>query len=229
MSDNWGGYANGQIPLSAMKRVQNAYFKPDVADALAAAIAECARHKITLRINEGYRPLGVAADAKIKSNGNGDPVSKTSTGGSNQWFQYGRMQRGETPTAAYPGGSIHGWAKAADVSPGRDNGMVAAIFKTHGFTFDIDSESWHSHFIGAPIPPAPIPAKPANVNDWKSVQTYLHSYFGYAGAIDGVAGKMTWIAAQKWLAAKWGYAGAVDGIPGQMTYAALSRAGSKLR
>jgi hypothetical protein len=147
MSDNWGGHENGKIPLSAMKAIQGWYFKADVADAMNAAIAECARHKITLKINEGYRPLGVPADANIKSNSAGNPVSKTSTGGSNQWFQYGRMKRGETPTAAYPGGSIHGWGKAADVSPGRDNGQLVAIFKTHGFVFDISSESWHCHFI----------------------------------------------------------------------------------
>jgi hypothetical protein len=146
MSDSWGGFANGKIPLTAMKAVQGKYFKPDVADAIAAAIAECAAHKIAVHINEGYRPLGVPADEKIKSDRNGNPVSKTSTGGSNQYFQYGRMQRHETPTAGVPGTSIHGWGRAADVNPGHNNATVTSIFAKHGFVFDISSESWHCHY-----------------------------------------------------------------------------------
>ena len=230
MSDDWGGYKNGQIPLSAMKAIQGQYFKPDVANALNAAIADCAAKGIHIHINEGYRPLGVPADQNIRSNGNGDPVSKTSTGGSNQWFQYGRMKRGETPSASYPGGSIHGWGRAADVSPGRDNGTVASIFKAHGFVFDIGSESWHAHYVGAPAPAPTVPdATSAQKANWKALQGYLKQYWGYAGALDGVPGNGTWTATQKWLKAKWGYAGAIDGVPGSQTYAAMGRAGCKLK
>jgi hypothetical protein len=233
MSGAWGGYKNGEIPLSAMKRVQGWYFKPNVADALVAAIAEAARHGIKLTIQEGYRPLGVPADAKIHAKPNGDPVSKTSTGGSNQWFQYGRMKRGETPTAAVPGGSIHGWGMAADTTPGRENGQLVAIMKTHGFAYDIASETWHSDFVGAAPAPKPVPAVPdataAQKKSWKALQGYLKQHWGYAGALDGKPGTGTWTAVQKWLKAKWGYAGAIDGVPGNMTYAAMKRAGSSLR
>jgi hypothetical protein len=221
MADNWGGYKNGQIPTGAMIRVQNDYFKPDVAYALQAAIAECAASKIKININEGYRPLGIPADQHIKDE------RLTSTRQSNQWFQYGRMHRGETPSAAYPGGSIHGWGKAADVSPGHDNGTVTAIFAKHGFVFDIGSESWHAHFVGIP---APIP-EPGVIQkrNWKALQGYLAQYWGYSGTVDGIAGPKTWTATQKWLAAHWLYKGAVDGVPGPQTYAAMQRAGSPLR
>jgi hypothetical protein len=143
MADAWGNHKNGQIPLSAMIKVQGCYFEPHVAARMLAAIAECKRHKINLKINEGYRPLGIPSDANIKADRNGNPVKKTSTGGSNQWFQYGRMKRGETPSAATPGGSIHGWGKAADISPNRENGQLVAIMKTHGFKFTIANEPWH--------------------------------------------------------------------------------------
>jgi hypothetical protein len=213
MSDNWGGFKNGQIPNTALYPVQAThYFKPDVGRALLAAIKECATHGINIHINEGYRPLGIPADQHIKSNGNGDPVTKTSTGGSNQWFQYGRMNRGETPTAAYPGGSIHGWGKAADVSPGRDNPTVKNIFAKHGFVFDIGSESWHAHYVGGSTPdPAPSSA------DEKTVQQGLKDHGLYTGAIDGNFGPASWKATQTFLKQHNLYAGTIDGVPGPIT------------
>jgi hypothetical protein len=220
MADNWGGYKNGQIPTGAMLDVEGNYFKPDVGHAIIAALAECRQAGIKIGINEGYRPLGIPADQFVKDE------HKTSTRQSNQWFQYGRMKRGETPTAAYPGGSIHGWGKAADVSNGA-NPTVRSIFAKHGFVFDIASESWHTHFIGVP---APIPEPNAlQKRNWKLLQGYLKQYWGYAGAIDGKPGTGTWTATQKWLAAHWLYKGAIDGVPGPQTYAALKRAGSNLR
>ena len=227
MADNWGGYKNGQIPTSAMYPVQGYYLRTDAAHALIAAIADLAKQKIKVSLNEGYRPLGIPADQHIRSNGNGDPVTKTSTGGSNQWFQYGRAQRGETPTAAYPGGSIHGWGLAADLNPGANNSTVVSVMKAHGFVFDIGSESWHCHFVGIPKPvPEPSLIQKAS---WKGLQGYLKTYWGYPGVIDGIPGKMTWTACQTWLKAHWLYAGVIDGVPGPQTYAALNRAGVKLK
>lgn len=232
MADNWGKYKNGAIPTSALYPVQGYYMRPDAAHAMIAAIAEAARHGIVVRLNEAYRPLGIPADQFIKANTAGNPVSKTSTGGSNQWFQYGRMKRGETPAAAYPGGSIHGWALAADLnsSPGASgagNPQLVAIMKTHGFIFDIGSEPWHAHFVGIP---KPIPEPSAlQKRTWKGLQGYLKQYWGYAGQIDGAPGKLTWTSCQKWLAAHWLYKGQIDGVPGPQTYAALSRAGVKLK
>lgn len=220
MGDAWGGYSNGKIPQKAMTKIQNDWFKPDVAVQLKGAIAELAAKGIKLHINEGYRPLGKPTDQYVKD------YRRTSTGGSNQWFQYGRMKRGETPTAAYPGGSIHGWAKAADVSPGNDNAAVRSIFARHGFKFDIASESWHAHFVGVPKPIAEPNA--LQKRNWKLMQKYLRQW-GYTGAIDGKPKQGTWMAIQKWLKTRHGYVGAIDGIPGPMTYAVLKRAGSTLK
>lgn len=221
MADNWGGYKNGQIPTSAMIRVQSSYFKPDVAYALAAAIAEAKAGGANVTVNEGYRPLGIPADQYVRNEG------ATSTRSSNQWFQYGRMKRGETPAAAYPGSSIHGWGMAADVNPGRNNTVVKNAFAKHGFVFDISSESWHAHFVGLPKP-IPEPTLSQKLF-WSRMQKYLQQWWGYTQAIDGIAGPGTWTATQKWLAAHWLYKGACDGKPGPQTYAAMQRAGCKLR
>ncbi len=213
----WGGHKNGAIPSSAMGSVEGHYFEAKAAKAMAAALAEIRAKGIKIHINEGYRPLGVPGDAKVKDE------RKTASGKSSQWFQYGRMQRGETPTAAYPGGSIHGWGKAADVSPGRDNATVNAIFNKHGFHFDIPSESWHCSFGGGTGATLAPKAPAVSADKWKKIQTLLKGY-GYSGAIDGIPGPLTWTAAQKWLKAKFGYTGAIDGEPGPMTYAAFGKA-----
>jgi hypothetical protein len=221
MSDNWGRYKNGQIPTSALYPVQGYYLRPDAAHALIAAITDLAKKKIKISINEGYRPLGIPADQHIRDE------KKTSTRSSNQWFQYGRAQRGETPTAAYPGGSIHGWGLAADLNPGANNSTVVSVMKAHGFIFDIGSESWHCRFVGVPKP-TPEPSI-VQKRSWKGLQGYLKKNWGYAGLIDGKPGTGTWVACQKWLAAHWLYKGAIDGVPGLQTYAALNRAGVKLK
>lgn len=214
MSGAWGGYANGAIPQSAMIRVKNDWFKPEVGKALANAIAECERAGIPITVNEGYRPLGVPADAK------------RTTGASSQWFQYGRMKRGETPSAAFPGTSVHGFAMAADVNPAAGNAIVKRIFAKHGFSFNISSESWHCEYVGVP---KPIPAKPVSTDNWGILQAYLKTYYGYTGKVDNDPGPLTRKATQRWLADKWGYRGEIDGVFGPQSLAALKRAGSSLR
>lgn len=222
MADAWGGYKNGQIPTSAMYKVGGVFMRPDAGHAMLAAIQEAARHGIRLTIQEAYRPLGIPADEHVRDE------FHTSTRSSNQWFQYGRYLRKETPAAAYPGtGSVHGYGVGADVTPGRENPQLVAIMKTHGFVFDIASESWHCHYVGLPKP-TPEPSA-AQKRTWRGLQGYLAAYWGYRGAIDGVPGVNTWTACQKWLAAAWLYKGAIDGVPGPQTWAAMDRAKCKLR
>lgn len=84
----WGGYSNGQIPLSELTNVGGYYFRADAAQSLVAlrAAYQTALGR-PLIINDGYRDLA------------------------GQWaayYQYG------SPRAAYPGTSEHGWAVAAD-------------------------------------------------------------------------------------------------------------------
>jgi hypothetical protein len=223
MGEAWGGHRNGAIPASALYKVQGYYLKADAAHALIAAFEELnKRHGIHMKINEGYRPLGIKSDMNVRD------YTKTSTHDSNQWFQYGRMKRGETPTAAYPGGSIHGWGKAVDLAqPNRNNDTVVKVLRAHGWVFDIGSEPWHCHYVGIPKP-KPEPSL-LQKKSWKGMQTYLKANWGYPGGIDSKAGPQTWKAVQSWLADHWLYQGAIDGIPGNMTYAALKRAGCTLR
>jgi hypothetical protein len=218
----WGGHRNGAIPASALYKVQGYYLRRDAAHALIAAIEEAKTHGLHIRLNEGYRPLGVKADMNVRD------YKKTSTHDSNQWFQYGRMKRGETPAASYPGGSIHGWALAADLAqPNRNNPTVVKILRAHGWVFDIGSEPWHAHYVGVQKP-KPEPSA-LQKSSWKGLQKYLKAYWGYPGGIDGKAGPATWKAVQSWLADHWLYQGAIDGEPGPMTYAAMARAKCKLR
>lgn len=202
----WGGHKNGAIPLSALSSVEGHYFKPDVAKAMAAALAEVRAKGIAIHINEGYRPLGVPADQYIRNE------RKTSTKSSNQWFQYGRMNRGETPSAAYPGGSIHGWGMAADVSPGRNNATVASVFKKHGFVFDIASESWHCSFSGGTSGVRATVKRGSKGNDVKYLQTKLKI------AADGDFGPKTHAAV---VAFQKSHGLVADGIVGPKTWAAI--------
>jgi D-alanyl-D-alanine dipeptidase len=221
MADSWGKYKNGQIPTSAMYPISpGKYLRPDAAHAFIAAVAEADRHGIKLTAQEAYRPLGIPADQYVRDE------AKTSTRSFNQWYAWGIYQRGG-PLAAKPGNSVHGLGLAADTTPGRENGQIAAIMKAHGFVYDIPSETWHAHFIGVPAP-TPEPSL-VQKRTWKGLQGYLKQYWGYSGAIDGAPGKLTWTACQKWLAAHWLYKGAIDGVPGPQTYTAMQRAGCKLR
>lgn len=215
MGDAWGGWKNGEIPAKAMQKVLGYYLRPDAAEAMRGAIAELGKSGIAVQINESYRPLGVPGDQYIRDE------FKTSTKCSNQWFQWGRAQRGET-SASYPGTSNHGWGTASDISNG-GNAKLREVLLKYGWVFDVRGESWHTHFVGIPKP-VPEPTASQKLY-WSRMQKYLQTYWGYSGAIDGIAGEGTWIATQRWLKARWGYSAAIDGKPGPQTLAAMQRAG----
>lgn len=97
-------------------------------------------------VTEGYRPVGVPADRFIKSNAFGLPVTPTSTGGSNQYFQKGREDRGETPSAATPGTSEHGlidWGTGAIDCDVDDMALRAQLMGVVGLFRTVPAESWH--------------------------------------------------------------------------------------
>lgn len=153
------GYPNGQIPLSAMLEFEGSWFHPEMYRRIAWAVPE-ARYRAgnpgIVTVTEGYRALGVPGDFLIRD------ASQTSTGGSNQWYQKGRESRGETPSAATPGYSTHGFALAADLGgPGANSSLVVGVFEEAGLLFTIPSEPWHCDASGTPnpaIPPLVIPA-----------------------------------------------------------------------
>lgn len=130
------GYANGQIPADALVSVEGFLFDPSMAARLVPALAAARAAGGIVSINEGYRPLGVPNDQYIRTEG------ATSTGGSNQWFQWGRFLRDETPSAAYPGNSNHGWGKAGDADI-QNRSVVVEAFRQYGLLFPISSEPWH--------------------------------------------------------------------------------------
>lgn len=138
----WGGYANGQIPTSAMVQVQGEWFEPDMGARMAYLLS-----KLPIHINEGYRPIGVESDQYVTNE------SQTASGRSTQWFQWGRYKRGETPSAGTPGTSSHGWGLAADISPGRGHADVEALCAQLGLIFTVASESWHVAADGTPTIP----------------------------------------------------------------------------
>jgi len=199
----WGGFSNGQIPLSAMRAVQgNNYFEPSFASLIEQLIAQASARGVNIQINEGYRPLGVPNDQNIRNE------SQTSTGGSNQWYQVGRQNRGETPSAATPGTSSHGWGQAADINPGANNATVNAIAQSLGLAFPITSESWHC---------AVANGAGSSASQGREIQSLLNN-FGYNLVVDGIVGQKT-ISAIKDFQAKHGLV--VDGVVGPKTMAAL--------
>jgi peptidoglycan hydrolase-like protein with peptidoglycan-binding domain len=202
MSNAWGGYANGDIPESAMRKVQGESFEPRMATIMQDLLNRASAEGVNIRINEGYRPLGVAGDKNVRSE------SQTASGRSTQWFQWGRYQRGETPAAGWPGTSSHGWAMAADIEPGRNNAVVRRIAESLGLAFTVASESWHVALSGG--------GSSFNANG-AQIQGLLNN-FGYKLKVDGIVGPATMAAIQDFQK-KRGLV--VDGIVGPKTMAVL--------
>lgn len=217
MVNAWGGYSNGQIPLSAMAELQGQYFEPSMFQAMVSLINQCAAQGVDIHINEGYRPLGDPSDRYVINE------SQTSTGGSNQWFQLGRMDRGETPSAGTPGTSSHGWGMAADIRPGRDNNVVRSVAESLGLSFNISSESWHCVLGGGGSSSSFV----ASSDQQRTIQQILKDQGLYSGIVDGEFGPLSWKAVQSWLANYGLYNGPIDGDPGPKTYAGFQQYGKK--
>lgn len=150
----WGGYQNGKIPQKNPPLVRMVSTNPNswchVAAAHQFGRMDDACFKATgyrIGVVECYRELGTSADRRIRTE------SKTSTGSSNQWYQQGREDRGET-TAATPGTSNHGWALAIDIAhyyvPAVWNWMTenAAKFGWSWATGKASGERWHWEYVG---------------------------------------------------------------------------------
>lgn len=106
----------------------------------------------TLYLNEGYRPAGVEADRYVRV------ASDTSTGGSNAWYQVGRADRGETPSALPPTGPnptkhLKGRALDSNAPTTHDMKLRAEGAALVGLVFNVPSESWHEEPL-LPVPSA---------------------------------------------------------------------------
>ena len=171
------GYANGQIPADALVSVEGFLFDPGMATRLVPALAAARAAGGIVSINEGYRPLGSPPDQWVRD------AAATSTGGSNQWFQWGRFQRGETPSAAYPGNSNHGWGKAGDADI-QNRPAVVEAFRQYGLLFTISSEPWHFDDSGpilAALNQTPIRKRRTKVINYVKASTRGGNGVGVAG------------------------------------------------
>ena len=201
MANTWNGYSNGEIPLNAMAELQGQYFQPAMFQCMVDLVNRCAAQGVNIHINEGYRPLGVPSDQYAANE------TQTASGGSSQWFQLGRANRGETPSAATPGQSSHGLGIAADISPGRDNAVVRSVAETLGLSFPITSESWH----------VVLGSGGSSSAQSVDIQKLLNAH-GYDLVVDGILGPKS-LAAIKDFQRTNGLV--VDGVVGLITLAAL--------
>ncbi len=140
----WGGYDNGQIPLSALSPVvypgvspdpftgslAQVYLEPHAAIALLAMLQ--AYHTQTgdyLPVVEGYRTLE----------------------GQQYWKDYWTA-RGKPGNAATPGTSNHGWGEAVDFDQNHIAGSrltwIRANCETFGYSI-YDAENWHFNYTGS--------------------------------------------------------------------------------
>jgi hypothetical protein len=104
----------------------------------------------TIILNEAGRPFGVPGDAKVRN------ASQTASGVSTVWFQWGRYERGETPSAADPRSgntlaSEHTQGIAIDCTAVDvfTTTLRAKYFPQVGLKNTISSESWHWAIRGA--------------------------------------------------------------------------------
>ena len=129
----------------AYENVEGHLLAPDLARRVRWVLARMRGHSgVEIEITEGQRPVGVPGDQWVTS------AAATESGGSTQWFQWGRMRRGETPEAAYPGTSSHGTGEAVDWST---NNMSLRLYYMYlaGLTQNIATETWHAVVAGPPL------------------------------------------------------------------------------
>lgn len=94
----------------------------------------------SITLNEAGRPFGVSSDQYARSS------QDTESGLSTVWFQWGRYERGETPSAANPAGGVYasehtqGIAIDCNANP---TSLRAEYFPMVGLENTIASESWH--------------------------------------------------------------------------------------
>lgn len=131
----WGGYSNGQIPLSEMASVGGHYFRADAAQSMIALrTAYWNALGRTLVINDGYRDLAGQQAA---------------------WNNY---QNGGN-LAAYPGTSNHGWGLAVDFggevytsSSSAGHRWLQANAAAYGWAWTGKDfrqvENWHWEYVG---------------------------------------------------------------------------------
>jgi hypothetical protein len=205
-------YANGTIPLSAMKQFRNTgkYGHPVFIDRLEAAFQELER--------AGYKPY-IAAGQDIYRDLAGQRYWKT------YWTNLGKPGN-----AAAVGRSKHGLGVSADISGVPKNATVIAIFKRHNIEFNYPPETWHvSDTSINTYGDTQVVITPASTIKFsqtvKNEQAWLNKSRGEKLTVDGLKGAGTTAAFKRYqtFLRTYGYTGAIDGNWGAGTQAAHAK------
>lgn len=161
-------YANGTAPRTALIYFEGMWLSPDLYRRINFVFQYIRSRGGRISGTEGYRWKGVPNDANVR-----DP-KRTSDGTSNQWFQKGRQRRGETPAAATPGASLHGYGKSTDTDTNSPIWRDEAL-RLVGMKRTVASETWHADIVGNPLvdlkayeykaPTPPSKPEPPKVNE----------------------------------------------------------------
>lgn len=153
MSLAWGGFRNGRVPQSALKKCVNYHPLPgEPVGASGGYLMAEAAHQFAVMDQHFFKETGQHLSL---SEGYRDY-----TGQLTRWniFHSGGN------LAAYPGTSNHGWARSGDIGPvGRS--WVKANGHKFGWYATVPSESWHFDYLGSPrITTAPAGSVPASIS-----------------------------------------------------------------
>lgn len=146
-----GGLVMFRVYGAGKGRTTSGLFEMHMAARVAILVWYMEQNGADLYINEGFRPTGVRSDADV-------PLPfMTSAGISTQWFQVGRMWRGETPSAIVPNDSgsnlsKHRTGEALDSNAPtlRDFMLRAQGAYLAGLVFNVATESWHCEPLATP-------------------------------------------------------------------------------
>ena len=144
------------------KEANGVWLAADLAKPIRWVVFTMASEGRKMALTEGYRPTGIPSDRDVRVE------SQTSTGGSNQWYQVGRMDQGLT-SAIIPGSgndSKHLAGRAVDVSsPAGDIARRNHLMDQAGLDDTVASESWHYERVGAPKVDISVPETINNIGE----------------------------------------------------------------
>ena len=134
--------------MDGLVQFEGFWMKPDLARRVKFVVENMRREGYKLNINETYRPTGIPSDQWVTD------AAKTSKGISTQWFQVGRMNRGETPSAIIPNadGSNLSRHVSGDAVDWDTNNIQRRLdwMRVAGLHANVSSETWHAEIAGPP-------------------------------------------------------------------------------
>jgi D-alanyl-D-alanine dipeptidase len=159
---------NGKIPEDRMEKVapiKRGYLVPEAAQAWRSFQAAAKDAGFTVTMTGAYRPLEGQVKLFFERYQDTDSGRKTKTyEGRTYWLRQG------VADAATPGSSNHGWGCAVDMAldkygPGAKAVRHSSPFiqwaianaRSHGWSWEDQSEAWHVRYVGGNDSPQPQP------------------------------------------------------------------------